>query len=240
MSGLLCQFKPDRAPGLSLTHSRPIRGVAIGRNIIDFYGDNVAASQLAIDRQIEQRQIACLPSILEHRSDCPNVLRPRASGQRGCGRDLAPPRCAPTRCRRALAPLHVDRASSRGLAMGRLAVAARARDRGKVIGPPLQIGSRNQGLLPDLANSNFAAGNELIEFRATDRCQPAALGNRVEQLIHMALAIIGRDGPGDRTRAFAGDGEPDRRNVEIDHIGENRTVSARISPMSGSADRYLR
>ena len=50
MSGLLRQFKPDRAPGLSLAHGRPIHGVAVRRNIIDLYGDNVATAQLAIDR----------------------------------------------------------------------------------------------------------------------------------------------------------------------------------------------
>jgi hypothetical protein len=58
VSGLLRQFKPDGTPCLSLANCRPIHGVAVGRNIIDLYGNNVAASKLAIDRQIEQRQIA--------------------------------------------------------------------------------------------------------------------------------------------------------------------------------------
>jgi hypothetical protein len=50
---LLCQFKPDGAPGFSLAHSGSINGVAIGCNVIDFNGDNVAAPKLAVDGKIE-------------------------------------------------------------------------------------------------------------------------------------------------------------------------------------------
>jgi hypothetical protein len=42
--GVLGQLKPDGTAGLSLTHSRSIHGIAVGRNITDFYGNNVAAS----------------------------------------------------------------------------------------------------------------------------------------------------------------------------------------------------
>jgi hypothetical protein len=62
----------------------------------------------------------------------------------------------------------------------------------KPICPLFQIGSRYQRFLPDLANWNFAAGNQFIEFCAPNRCNPTALGNGVEQLIHESLAIVGR------------------------------------------------
>jgi hypothetical protein len=77
---LLGQLKPDRATGLSLAHGGSINGITIWRNIIDPHGNNVAARQLAVDHQIEQGQIARLPGILEHRSNCPNVLRPQRPG----------------------------------------------------------------------------------------------------------------------------------------------------------------
>jgi hypothetical protein len=77
----------------------------------------------------------------------------------------------------------------------------------KPLGPRPQIGSRNQGFLANLTDRNFAACNQLIEFRATGCCQPTALIDRVKQLIHLGLAIIGRDGSGDRARISASDGE---------------------------------
>lgn len=73
LSGLLCQFKTDRPAGLLLAHGGSISGIAAGRDIV------------AIDRQIEQRQIARLPGILEHRSYCPDVLWPERRFLGGVG-----------------------------------------------------------------------------------------------------------------------------------------------------------
>jgi hypothetical protein len=81
------------------------------------------------------------------------------------------------------------------------------RDCRKAISPPFQINCRDERFLPDLADRNFAACDQLIKFRFADRRQPAALGNSVEQLIHVNLVIRRRDSPGDLTRERAGDGE---------------------------------
>jgi hypothetical protein len=86
-------------------------------------------------------------------------------------------------------------------------VAAFGFDGGKPLDPIPQIGSRDQCLFADLADGNFAARNQLIEFGAPDCRHPTALGNGVKQLIHVGLATAGRDGPGDRARNIAGDGE---------------------------------
>ena len=104
------------------------------------------------------------------------------------------------------------------------------RECGKAVGPPLQIGSRNERFLADLADWNFATGNQLIEFRFPDRCQPAALGNRVQELIHMTLAICSRGGPGDLARALVGYGEmsrgKDRGNARRDNGNKRSAVVA--------------
>jgi hypothetical protein len=55
LSGLLGQFKPYGTSGFSLAYSGSIDGVAIGCNVIDLDGDNVAASKFAVDGEIEQR-----------------------------------------------------------------------------------------------------------------------------------------------------------------------------------------
>jgi hypothetical protein len=53
LPGLFGQFKAHRSAGLPLTHSRPRDGVPIRGYVIYSDRDNVAATQLAIDRQIE-------------------------------------------------------------------------------------------------------------------------------------------------------------------------------------------
>src|SRR4051794_35668091 len=58
LAGWLCQLKPDRASGLLLAHACAIDGVAVGGNVIHFYGDDIAAPELAIDCEIEERKVA--------------------------------------------------------------------------------------------------------------------------------------------------------------------------------------
>jgi hypothetical protein len=58
LAGWFGQLKPDGAPGLFLAHACAIDGVAVGGNVIDFYRDNVATPELAIDREIERREVA--------------------------------------------------------------------------------------------------------------------------------------------------------------------------------------
>jgi hypothetical protein len=58
LASWLGQLKPDRTAGLFLAHACAIDGVPVGRNVIDFDCDNVTTPELAIDREIEQREIA--------------------------------------------------------------------------------------------------------------------------------------------------------------------------------------
>src|SRR5262249_9610144 len=57
-AGLLRQFESDRLPCLLLTHGCPLNCVSIRSNVFDLDGDNIAATQLAIDGEIEHCQIA--------------------------------------------------------------------------------------------------------------------------------------------------------------------------------------
>jgi hypothetical protein len=54
----------------------PDQGIAIRSNILDLKSDNIAASQLAVDGQIEHRQIADPLLDLELGPDRPDVLLP--------------------------------------------------------------------------------------------------------------------------------------------------------------------
>ncbi len=54
--GLLGQFKPDGLPGLLLPHRRPIDRIPARCNILDLEGNDIAATQLAVDGQIEHRR----------------------------------------------------------------------------------------------------------------------------------------------------------------------------------------
>ena len=77
MSGLLGQFEPDGLPGLLLPHRRPIDCIPVRCNILDLEGNDIAATQLAVDGQIEHRQVAGSPLDLQLGSDRPNVLWPQ-------------------------------------------------------------------------------------------------------------------------------------------------------------------
>jgi hypothetical protein len=74
LSGLFAQFKSDRSPGLLLPHGCAIRRISTGGNILDSDGDDVAATKLAVDCQIEHRQIASATLDLAFRPDGPDVL----------------------------------------------------------------------------------------------------------------------------------------------------------------------
>jgi hypothetical protein len=74
---LLRQLKPDRTSGLSLTHRGSSNGIAVGRNVIDLEGDNIATPKLAVDRDIEQRQVARLLLYLKPGPNCPDVFLPQ-------------------------------------------------------------------------------------------------------------------------------------------------------------------
>jgi hypothetical protein len=63
LAGLLAQFKSDGVSGFLLSDGRTIRRVATGGNILDPDGDDVAATKLAVDRQIEHGGSRTRPSI---------------------------------------------------------------------------------------------------------------------------------------------------------------------------------
>jgi hypothetical protein len=76
LAGLFRQFKPDGPPSLFLAHGSPINGIAIRSDVLDFESDDIAASQFAVDGQIEHRQIACSLLDLELGPDRPDMLLP--------------------------------------------------------------------------------------------------------------------------------------------------------------------
>jgi hypothetical protein len=76
LAGLFRQFKPYGSPSLSLAHRRAVGTIAILSNILDLESNDIVASQLTVDGQIEQRQIAGSLLDLELGPDCPNMLLP--------------------------------------------------------------------------------------------------------------------------------------------------------------------
>jgi hypothetical protein len=82
LAGRLGQLKPDGASGLFLAHRCTINCIAIGGNVIDFHSDDIAAPELAIDREIEEQGRAlagrsgALSGLPKHASASGVVLRP--------------------------------------------------------------------------------------------------------------------------------------------------------------------
>lgn len=58
LARLLGYLELNRPAGLLLPHDRPVKRIAIGRHIIDADSNHIASAQLAIDRQVEQGQVA--------------------------------------------------------------------------------------------------------------------------------------------------------------------------------------
>ena len=58
LAGLLAQFKPDRPPSFPLPDSCAIRRIAAAGDILDPDGDDIAATKLAVDCQIEHGEVA--------------------------------------------------------------------------------------------------------------------------------------------------------------------------------------
>src|SRR5215469_16003833 len=77
LTGLLGHLEPDRLAGLLPAHRGAIDGMSVRRNIFHLQADDVAASQLAIDGQIEHREIACSSLDLQFAPNRPNVFWPK-------------------------------------------------------------------------------------------------------------------------------------------------------------------
>ena len=73
-TSLLRHFELDRPPGLLLDHGGAIPHPASDVYVIDLQRDEIAAAQLAIDREIEQSEVA-LPTLqLKPDPNCPRHL----------------------------------------------------------------------------------------------------------------------------------------------------------------------
>jgi hypothetical protein len=81
LAGLLGDLEPDRKTGLVLPHGRTVQSIAMWCDVFDLETHDVAATQFAIDREIEERQIPSWPCKLQPGSNGPDLLRL----QRGLG-----------------------------------------------------------------------------------------------------------------------------------------------------------
>jgi hypothetical protein len=61
LARLLGDLEPDRKTGLALPNGRTVDGLSIWRDVLDFEAHHVAAAQLAINCEIEERQVARAP-----------------------------------------------------------------------------------------------------------------------------------------------------------------------------------
>src|ERR1700731_4655 len=76
LPGLFGHLEPHGHAGLLLAHRRAFNGVSVRRNVLDLESDDIATAQLAVDRQIEHRQVALAVCDLELGPDRPDVLWP--------------------------------------------------------------------------------------------------------------------------------------------------------------------
>ena len=65
LAGLFAQFKSDRPPSFPLPDSCAIRRIAAAGDILDPDGDDIAATKLAVDCEIEHGEVASAARDLE-------------------------------------------------------------------------------------------------------------------------------------------------------------------------------
>ena len=73
--GLLGNLKLNRSSGLLLDHRRSIANSPANGYVVDPQPHGVAAPELAVDGQIEHREIALAALKLQAYTNCPDVLR---------------------------------------------------------------------------------------------------------------------------------------------------------------------
>jgi len=74
LAGWIGEFKLNRSSGLLLDHVRPCRrSISVG-HIADPELDQIASPKLAVDSEIEEREVASTAGQLEPSTDCPNFL----------------------------------------------------------------------------------------------------------------------------------------------------------------------
>ena len=69
LARLFGQLEPDWAASFLLPDRRAVESVAIRGDVIDAYSHDVTASKLAVDREVEQGEIARSPFNLQFRPD---------------------------------------------------------------------------------------------------------------------------------------------------------------------------
>jgi hypothetical protein len=72
---LLGDLEPDRPTGLPLADCRAIDRVAVRRNILDPQSDHVTTAKLAVDGDVEEREIAYAACELQPSAYRPDMLR---------------------------------------------------------------------------------------------------------------------------------------------------------------------
>jgi hypothetical protein len=77
LPGLIRQLELDRSPGLPLPDGRTIDSIAIRSDIFDPQGDDVATTQLAVDRKVEKGKVAGPSFDQEPGSDRPDLVWPQ-------------------------------------------------------------------------------------------------------------------------------------------------------------------
>jgi hypothetical protein len=77
LARLFRQFEPDWAASFLLPDSRAVETVPIRGDVIDAHRHDVAASKLAVDREVEQGEIACSSFNMQFRSYRPDMAGPK-------------------------------------------------------------------------------------------------------------------------------------------------------------------
>jgi hypothetical protein len=75
LARLLGDLEPHRKTGCVLPNGRTVDGIAMWRDVLDLEAHHVAPAQLAVDREIEEREVPRAPSELQARPNGPDVLR---------------------------------------------------------------------------------------------------------------------------------------------------------------------
>jgi hypothetical protein len=70
---VLGDFELHRPPGLLLPNRRTVERVAVGRHVVEAHGHHIATAQLAVDREIEEGEVAHSPLKLQLGPDRPDI-----------------------------------------------------------------------------------------------------------------------------------------------------------------------
>jgi hypothetical protein len=73
--GLLHDFELDRSPCLFLDHGATVSHPAAGAYVVDLQADEIATSELAVDREVEQGKISFPAPQLKPNPNGPDIFR---------------------------------------------------------------------------------------------------------------------------------------------------------------------